>query len=578
MRPLITMLCLALGACAMLSPTPEQTSGKQEQPAAQQHAPQKVQVPLSELGTDFLYLAAENAIQQGQGELATRFLETLVEKDTKAVVPRIQLGGLLLRQGKSEQALEQIETALKQDRKLDPRIVENVHLLYTRALVATGRKKQAAEQLEKLLAEDPDRIHIRLMQARLQAEMGDLDAAQATIAAGLKREDSPALRKLQAEIYIRQNQLKKAEKTLKAMQKLAPDSETAALMLSQLAARQNDTVKAEYALRKFLAAHPASLRVGNALGRLMVQENRPREAIEIYKEIARRSGDNPDVLTTLGLLYYQQKMYKQAIVHFERILEKNSDAPVRFYLAASLEADGKADRARRIYTQITADDRDYPAAQLQLASLDFRENRLDEAAGRLTALIGDFPTLADAYSMLSSIRATQKRYKLLLRESEPALALKKISNNLLFNRAVAFEALAQYDDAEQSLRLILSRDSKHTEALNFLGYMYAERGVKLDEAESLIRRALEQKPEDGYYLDSLAWVYYKRGDYGRALNAQRRAVARVPDDATMQDHLGDILWRGGKHELARKAWSHAIELSKDAKAKPRLKQKIAKGL
>lgn len=578
MRQSLAMLCLMLGACATSPETTAPEATTPAKPAQQQRAPERTQVPLSELSTDFLYLAAEDAIQHGQADLAIRFLDALVAKDAEAAVPRIQLGGLLLHQGRGKEALKQLEAALKQEKSLAPQIAENAHLLYAQALVATGQKESAVNQLKGLLAEDPDRLHIRMMEIRLLAEMGNFDDALQVIRQGVKRKDNPSLRQLQAEIYIRQNKLKKAEATLKQLQKLAPGNEVAVLMLSQLAMRQHDSVKAEYILRRFLAANPSALRVGNALGRLMVQENRTKEAIQIYKGIAAKTGGNPGVLSALGLLYYKEKMYKQAVGTFEQILEKNPDAPVRFYLAASLEADGQSERAARIYAQITSDDADYPAAQLQLAGMEFRTEKPDVAANRLLALIKTYPEYADAYNMLSSIRVSQKKYDLLLQESEPALTLEKVPNNLLFNRAVAFEALKRYDDAEQSLRLIISRDPNHSEALNFLGYMFAERGIKLNEAESLVRRALEKKPDDGYYLDSLAWVYYKRGDYTHALKVQQKAVAKEPKDATMQEHLGDILWKDGKVDQAKKAWSRAIGLSHDKKAKSRLKQKLSKGL
>src|SRR5207247_1682915 len=82
-------------------------------------------------------------------------------------------------------------------------------------------------------------------------------------------------------------------------------------------------------------------------------------------------------------------------------------------------------------------------------------------------------------------------------------------------------------------------------ALNYLGYTYAEMGVRLDEAEKLIRRALEIEPDDGFYVDSLGWVYYQRGDYRRAVEHLERAVELAGDDPTVAEHLGDAYSRAG---------------------------------
>src|SRR5437899_10010859 len=89
---------------------------------------------------------------------------------------------------------------------------------------------------------------------------------------------------------------------------------------------------------------------------------------------------------------------------------------------------------------------------------------------------------------------------------------------------------------EEAIRL----DPKHADALNYLGYTYAERDMQLEEAVALIQRALAVKPQNGYYLDSLAWAYYKMGRFQEALAEMKRAVAVVPDDPVFLEHLGDF--------------------------------------
>ena len=119
-------------------------------------------------------------------------------------------------------------------------------------------------------------------------------------------------------------------------------------------------------------------------------------------------------------------------------------------------------------------------------------------------------------------------------------------------------------------------DGTAPESLNFLGYIYALQGIQLNQAEVLIKRALVHKPDDGYYMDSLAWVYYKKGDYIRALRTQEKALEIVADDPVMMEHLGDILWRTGDKKAARNAWQKSIELKSE---NPNLlKRKIAEGL
>ena len=95
------------------------------------------------------------------------------------------------------------------------------------------------------------------------------------------------------------------------------------------------------------------------------------------------------------------------------------------------------------------------------------------------------------------------------------------------------------DDCIAAMKAVVRLDPKHANALNYLGYTYAELGRNLEEAEQLIQRALEQKPNDGYITDSLGWVYYQKGLFESALKYIEKAVELVPDDPTILEHLGD---------------------------------------
>jgi len=163
---------------------------------------------------------------------------------------------------------------------------------------------------------------------------------------------------------------------------------------------------------------------------------------------------------------------------------------------------------------------------------------------------------------LSNLRLQQKAYAKLLEETEPALAL-EFSSVLLFNRAVALESRKDFKHLDETLNLLLEQNPNHAEALNFYGYSLADRGVRLDDALGMIEKALQQKPKDGYYLDSLAWVYFKQGKYQQAVDVQRKAVELVQDDAVMQEHLGDMFWKAGQHDAARQHWQKALQLKHD---------------
>jgi len=573
MTPRILMIVsgILLVSCTAAVPPPA--------PAASAK-PVQTQVPISEMDTNFLYMAAEDALQNNNPALAIRFFEALVSKDKSAVLPRIQLVELLLRHGRIPEARKQVDVLLGMH-DLPPASMAKIRLLHAQILTVNDKPSDAIDVLKQMLKKNPEALTPRMMLIQMLAKEGRFDEAQRVIHEGIKaRSHIPGsllqLYHVDAELYIRQGKLKKAKQTLEKLLKLAPDQPGPTLMLSRLAVRQEDIIGAEEVLRRFLAGHPGNLSVSNALGRLLVQQKRGKEAIAIYEDISRKIGENSEVLTALGLLYYQQKDYPHAADRFRKALSKHPANQARFYLAASLEAMGQKTEAEQIYRQINHDAASYTDAQLRLAAMDLQADRTDAALTRIRTVIRENPKSGNAYTLLSSALLQQKKYQQLLSETEAALGLPKVPVQLLFNRAAAFESLKQYDRAAGPIKKLLVIEPDNTEALNFLGYLYAEQGAHLDEAETLILRALKQKPGNGYYLDSLAWVHYQRGEYDKALSFQRKAVRKIPEDPVMQEHLGDILWKAGKAGAARTAWKKSLRLGH--KQPERIRKKIDTGL
>ncbi len=122
-----------------------------------------------------------------------------------------------------------------------------------------------------------------------------------------------------------------------------------------------------------------------------------------------------------------------------------------------------------------------------------------------------------------------------------------------------FERMKKIDAAEAEFRKILDENPKYAPALNYLGYMLADRNTRLPEALQLITKALDQEPGSGAYLDSLGWVYYKMGRLDEAEENLRRALDKTPRDATVHDHMGDILLRESKVKEAIAQWETSLK-------------------
>jgi Flp pilus assembly protein TadD len=130
-------------------------------------------------------------------------------------------------------------------------------------------------------------------------------------------------------------------------------------------------------------------------------------------------------------------------------------------------------------------------------------------------------------------------------------------------------------DAERTVRQLVALEPGNADALNYLGYLLADRGQQLDEAIRLVRRALDIEPNNPNYLDSLGWAYYRRGDFDQAEKYLAPAAQQMPRNATVQEHMGDILAKRGRWADAIAAWTRALQGDEGDVNKAAVEKKIA---
>ncbi|MEZ5361322.1 MAG: tetratricopeptide repeat protein [Bryobacterales bacterium] len=128
-----------------------------------------------------------------------------------------------------------------------------------------------------------------------------------------------------------------------------------------------------------------------------------------------------------------------------------------------------------------------------------------------------------------------------------------------FAYASILERAKRFDEAEAKFRSLLDRDPENAGALNYLGYMLADRNVKLDEAHDMVQKALDLEPENGAYLDSLGWVYYRQDKLRLAERYLTRSLEQYGRDPVVHTHLGDVYFKMGDNEQARKHWEKSLE-------------------
>jgi tetratricopeptide (TPR) repeat protein len=221
-------------------------------------------------------------------------------------------------------------------------------------------------------------------------------------------------------------------------------------------------------------------------------------------------------------------------------------------------------------------------AEIQLATDLDTIDRTDEAKQKLNRLVTEHPDDIDAIMALGNILRARKAFAecaQVYSKGIATIATPEKPNWLIFYfRGICNERDKNWTQAEKDLKEALKLYPDQPHVLNYLGYSWVDQGINLDDGMKMIRRAVEQRPDDGYIVDSLGWAYFKVGNYDEAVKNLERAVELKPDDPTINDHLGDAYWKTGRTLEATFQWSHARDLKPEPEDLVKIKQKIASGL
>jgi Flp pilus assembly protein TadD len=192
------------------------------------------------------------------------------------------------------------------------------------------------------------------------------------------------------------------------------------------------------------------------------------------------------------------------------------------------------------------------------------------------------PDDMEAIIALANIQRERKQYEGCAESYGKAISLlaqpTKANWTTYYFRGICYERAKQWAKAEMDFKEALELYPDQPHVLNYLGYSWIDQGIHLDEAMGMIKRSVEQRPDDGYIVDSLGWAYYRLGNYDEAVKNLERAVELKPVDPTINDHLGDVYWKVDRMLEAKFQWSHARDLKPEDDELAKIEQKLKVGL
>ncbi len=398
-------------------------------------------------------------------------------------------------------------------------------------------------QINRFLSPNPDRVANLALVRRLASRFPELPQAYFAVAqaASVLSDDALAL------------------ESVRRAGQLRPEWDLAAIFEAQLL-QPKLPLEAQARLAGYIKSYPGSREAGLNYARLLVLDKKLPEARAQFQAMLKDFPGNPDVLYSVGLMSVQLKDYDEAEGYLSKLLEtrfrdKNG---VRYTLGQLAEEKKDLPGALKWYSQVEAGDQ-FVAARLRYAAILSKQGKLQEAReylrnarpgepqAQVQMLIGEAQLLREANQNAEAFKVLSQGL-----EAQPD------QPDLLYDHALTAEKLERFDILEANLTRLIKIRPDHAHAYNALGYSFAERNVRLDEAKKLIEKAMQLAPEDLFIVDSMGWTFYRMGDFPRAIEYLRRAWNGRPD-GEIGAHLGEVLWISGERAEAERIWQEALK-------------------
>ncbi|HWT66565.1 MAG TPA: tetratricopeptide repeat protein, partial [Terracidiphilus sp.] len=496
--------------------------------------------------------------------------EKIVSLDPKDVENRMVLGQLYGVQHKQQKAEDQFNAA----KAIDPDS-EEVVLNLARLYVESGDMQHAARIIEDV----PQQDRTAKMEMALGAAYDQMKRPKDAIAAYRRAADmdpnDPRGLDALAQVLLKDEQYDEALKVYRSLSEVDPEDVNSLIHIGEILYQQGKYEESLVSIRKALKKDPDNLEAGYNQGMALDVLGRYDEASEAYGHMveltshangaytADEKKNRAIFLERLGSVYHEQNKTELAIATYQKMIDLGGDAAVRGYQGQidSWRDAKKFDKAAEVARKAADANPKNSELKLILADQLVDVGKADDAVALAKGLLDNSDKDRSVWLEIAQVNTRVHRWK----DAEDALnkaqALTKKDEDrvyLLFLRGALAERQKRFEAAEPYFKQALDLDPANAMVLNYYGYMLADKGMKLPEAVKLIRKAVDQEPMNGAYLDSLGWAYFKMGQYELAEENLRQAVDRSQTDATVHEHLGDLYEKTGRIRLAAAQWQLSL--------------------
>ncbi|MBM3236723.1 tetratricopeptide repeat protein [Candidatus Poribacteria bacterium] len=426
------------------------------------------------------------------------------------------------------QDIRDAENECNKAQKLDDKNPD-VYFLLGRINLIRDKKEDAKRNFEKAVELEPDYLNAQINLADIAFKANDYKSAINVCKELVRlRPYEPQYHYFLGKAYLNDGQMDTAVEHFQTAVKIYDKYISARRALVEIYKYQKKLDEAVKEYNEILALNPPdAMRIRGNLADIYLKLGKYKEAAEQCEIILQANPNETQIREALATIYFELNHYEDAILMSQRLLQKDpNNAQAREVLA-------------RVYIQ---------------------QKKYAEATAECQEILRAHPDNLEILAMLSSLYLAMENPDESIRLLKQVLDKEPNNENANYWIAMAYEIKDDVDNAIKYMRETIRINPERYEAYNALGYFFVDHGINLQEALQLIQKALDAEPENGAYIDSLGWAYFKLGRVDDALVELEKATKHLPDSAEIRDHLGDVYLKKGFTEKAIDQWKKALEL------------------
>lgn len=525
---------------------------------------------------DYHFALGESLSYQGKNQNAIEEFKLVLAYDKNSSLIFRRLAAEYLKLGLVTEALEYAEQSVK----IDPKDKDS-KLLLGSLFYALKLYPKAILQYEDVLKLDPDNTEAPLYIGATYAEEKMYDKAVKYFESLAKNDEftTPHLAYYYiGKVRVEQEDkkfLKAAESAFKKALEIKPDHAETVLALGALYNKLGQKEKTLSLYKTYQKDFGPSFKIAEVLSQTYMEEEKFEEALEQLEVLEKNSDDPLNAKVKIALIFIEKKKFTAAVEKLHEIIKLVPDSDkIRFYLAAVYEEMNSKPEAVEHFLKIQPDSQYYPDSVLHATYLLKTLQQTDKAIKVVTDGIKNNDQIPQFYALYASLLDEKNDHKTAVKMLTAASEKFPDNVQIKFYLGTVFDKLGDKEKVVTNMKQVIEMDPNHSQGLNYLAFTYAEMNSHLDEAEKLARRAFELDPKDGYVLDTLGWVLFKKGLYKDSLKTLEAAFQLTPQESIIAEHLGDVYMKNQLVEKAKEMYEKAVTFETDSTKIKLIKEKL----